>query len=67
MTQGLKALSVLPKDMGFIPRTHMAAQDCVELQFQGAYCSLLVSVDTRHAYGTQIYMQATYPYTSSIF
>lgn len=29
MTQGLKALSVFPKDTGFIPRTHMATCDCV--------------------------------------
>jgi hypothetical protein len=35
MVQLLRALAALPKDPGSIPRTHTAAHNCLELQFQG--------------------------------
>jgi hypothetical protein len=35
MAQQLKALPALPKDLSSILNTHMAAHNCLELQFQG--------------------------------
>ncbi|CAO2645611.1 hypothetical protein LEMLEM_LOCUS27546 [Lemmus lemmus] len=35
MAQWLRALTALPKDPGSIPSTHMAAHNCLKIQFQG--------------------------------
>lgn len=35
MAQWLTALAILPEDPHSIPRTHMAAHNCLSLQFQG--------------------------------
>ncbi|CAO2608825.1 hypothetical protein LEMLEM_LOCUS13963 [Lemmus lemmus] len=35
MAQRLRALTALPEDPGSIPSTHMAAHNCLKIQFQG--------------------------------
>ena len=45
ITQWLKALSGLPVDLGSIPSNHMAAHNCLYLQFQG----IQVPQTDRHA------------------
>lgn len=56
----LGALSTLPEDLSSILSTHMAVCNTM---CQGIQHLLLVSKDTRHAHGTQIFMQAEHPYT----
>jgi hypothetical protein len=34
MALQLRVLAVIPKDLGSIPSTHMAAPNCLQLQFQ---------------------------------
>lgn len=48
MTQTLRALLVLPEDMGSIPSNHVAANNHLLLHFQGTYWLLLTSVGTRY-------------------
>jgi hypothetical protein len=40
LAQQLRALTVLPKDRGSIPSTHVAAHSCLQLQFQDPTSSL---------------------------
>lgn len=37
MAQQLRALAALPEDPGSVPSTHMAAHNCLKLQFQGIW------------------------------
>jgi hypothetical protein len=47
-TQQLRMLPVLPEDLGSIPRTAMAAQNYLQLQFQRIQCPLLVFKSIAH-------------------
>jgi hypothetical protein len=53
----------LLEDPGLGPSTHVAAHNCLYLQFYGIWCPFLVSPGTRHTSGTQTYMQAKHPHT----
>jgi len=35
LAQQLRALAALPEDLGSIPNNHIAAHNCLQLQFQG--------------------------------
>lgn len=48
IAQKLRILAVLPEKVGSIPSPALLAPNCLELQFQGTYRPLLVSVGTRH-------------------
>lgn len=56
-----KALAALPEDQSPVPSTHMTASRCVYHQFQGVWCSLPSSMNTRYARGARTYMQTKPP------
>lgn len=58
MAPQLRVLAVLPELLGLILRTHVATQNCLELQFQGIRCPLLDSERIKYTSSTWIYIQA---------
>lgn len=56
MTQGLSALFGLAEDWGLFPSPHMAADNCLLIQYQEIQRPLLTSMCTRHTCDTQINM-----------
>lgn len=59
MSRQLRALSALPAEPGSIPSTRMTAYNCLSLQSQG----IGLPLQTLHACGTQIDIQAKHSYT----
>lgn len=58
MAQRFRVWSALVEDPDSDSSAHMVAHDFPELQCQGIWHPLLISRGTRHAHGTQAYMQA---------
>lgn len=58
MAQSLRALVALPGGSDSILNTHILAHNHLYLQFQEIRLSILTSLGTRHASGTQAYLQA---------
>lgn len=56
----LQAPTVLPQDPGSSPSPHRMAH-CLQLQFQGNRCPLLLPPLERHMWCTDIHMQAIHP------
>jgi hypothetical protein len=49
----------LKVDQTLIPSTHISAHNCLKFQSHRICLSLVTTMDTRNAYGTQPYIQAT--------
>lgn len=62
MALQLRALAVLPADLGLIPSTNMATHNSV-IPVSGNLPPSLCLLGTRHACDIQIYMQATHTHT----
>jgi hypothetical protein len=63
MAQQLGALADLPGVLGSFPSTHMATYNCLWLQSERIWESLVVSVSTRHLFGTQTHRWTRTPIT----
>ena len=63
MAQWLRTWTALPEDPGSIPRTHTAANNCLELQPQKIQHPSPTAVSTIHTCDVQAYMQAKHTYT----
>ena len=50
MDQPPRALPSPVEDLGLVPSTHMAAHNCLGLQFPGIRRPLLASADTKHTW-----------------
>lgn len=54
MPQWLRALDVLAENLGPVPSTHTVVH-CLQLQFPGTQCPLLVSLGTEHVWYRDIH------------
>jgi hypothetical protein len=66
MTQWVKALTALSKDLGLSLSTYMVAHSHLKLQFQRIQCPLLMSAGIKHEQGTQTYVRPKHSQIKSV-